>query len=60
MMAMGAPGGMEWIFIVFIGMGGLLLRLAFMVFVIVFLFKIHKAVTNLQQKVDLLEQKHTE
>ena len=41
-------------------MGGLVLKLAFMVVVIVFLFKIHKAVTNLQQKVDQLEQKYRE
>ena len=59
-MAMVAPGGMEWIIIVFLGMGGLILRLAFMVFVVVFLFKIYKALTNLQQKVDQLEQKHLE
>lgn len=54
------PGGIEWIFIAFLGMGGLLLRLAFMVFVVVFLFKIHKAITNLQQKIEKLEQKHHE
>ena len=55
-----APGGIEWILIVFLGMGGLVLKLAFMVVVIVFLFKIHKAVTNLQQKVGQLEQKYRE
>lgn len=59
-MAMIAPGGLEWIIIVFIGMGGLLLKLAFMVVVVVFLFKIHKAVTDLQQKIEKLEQKQSE
>ena len=59
-MAMIAPGGLEWLIIVFIGMGGLLLKLAFMVIVVVFLFKIHKAVTDLQQKVDQLEQNQPE
>lgn len=59
-MAMATPGGLEWLFIVFIGMGSLVLKLAFMVFVVVFLFKIHKAVTSLQQKVEQLERKQSE
>ena len=55
-MAMAVPGGLEWI-VIFLGIGGLVLRLAFMVFVIVFLFKIYGAITALQKKIEQLENK---
>jgi len=60
MMAMMIPGGVEWIFIFFMGMFVYVLPLAFAAFVVVFLLKIHNAVIKLQQKVEQLEQKQSE
>jgi hypothetical protein len=56
MALIGMPGGMEWILIMFIGVFGIGIKLAFMVFVIFFLVKINGSLEALKKKSDQLEQ----
>ncbi|MBP8605576.1 MAG: hypothetical protein KBI46_07035 [Phycisphaerae bacterium] len=53
----GIPGGIEWLTIFFIGFFGIGMKLAFMVFVIVFLIKINSSIESVKKKLDQFEQK---
>ena len=57
---MDISGGIEWIVVLFVSMLVYVLPLAFMVFVIALLIKIHKTVTSLQEKIEKLKQAQTE
>ncbi len=57
---MDISGGIEWIVVLFVSMLVYVLLLAFMVFVIALLIKIHKTVTSLQEKIEKLKQAQTE
>lgn len=54
------PGGMEKMVLIFATLLFYMLPLAFAVFVGVFLVKTHNIVVRLEQKIDQLEQKHTD
>ena len=57
---MDISGGIEWIVVLFVSMLVYVLPLAFMVFVIALLIKIHKTVTSLQEKIEKLKQAQIE
>jgi hypothetical protein len=57
---MGMPGGAEWLImlpILVFSVFGLAIKLAFMVFIIVFLVKIRSAVEAIRKKIEQLEPK---
>jgi len=54
---MGMPGGWEWLTIIFFGVFGVGIKLAFMVFIIVFLVKIRNTVETIRKKIEKLEEK---
>ena len=52
----GMPGGWEWLMITFFGIFGVGIKLAFMMFIIVLLVKIHSAVQTIQKKIEKMDQ----
>lgn len=58
MAQLGMVGPIEWIFIGFVGLFGLAIKAAFIIFVIVYLVKINNSLETLKKKIDQLEQKH--
>ena len=52
----GIPGGMEWLFIVFVGCFAYILPIVFAVFVMIYLVKIRNTVEAIQKKLEKFEQ----